>query len=223
MLKRIQPGIVLLVLWVSAPVADAQSLPSEAGVAKPIGNLIPGIKIALEVKELVEDFTTKQQPPSVVTFLGMARAGGKLEVMELDGEVTVEGSDESIFGTNYIKLRIPCKFRYVVDLKTLKPEDLRYDPNSRKLTVRMPAVQLADPIPDREAMYMEEQRNPFFRSPKSLMKLREQVLNEQLKPNARAKGEEELERAYKDGCQLLQDFLQKVYMPVIPDIKVIVE
>jgi|SRR5579883_1178319 len=187
-----------------------------AGLAGPVGMLLPA-------KDLIEWATTRQKPTTVAAFLGIARASARLEVMKIDGEVVVEGADSNVFGGNRIKLRVPCTFRYEVDLAALKAEDLRYDPARRVLTVRMPAVVLVDPVPDRDAQQPLERVNPALRSSKSMLKLRDRVLTEQLKPSAKAKGEEGVAAARSAGKTVLREYLQKVYSAVAADLVVIVE
>src|SRR5262249_20616345 len=137
------------------------------------------------LRDLVEDITTKQKPTSVQTFLGIMHASAKLEVMTTSGSFIVDGQDESIWGDNRIRLLVPCRFRYIVDLKKIKESDIRLDQNRRVLMVRMPPVLLDEPVPDREEMQTLESRNPLLRSSRSLYELRDRVLAEQLKPRAR--------------------------------------
>lgn len=144
-------------------------------------------------------------------------------MFRIDGEVTVEGSDANVLGNNRIRVRVPCTFRYEADLGRLRAADVRYDPGRRVLTVRMPPVELADPVPDWEGLQTLERVNPALRSGKSLGKLRDRVLAEQLKPVARAKGEAGAEAARAAGKTVLREYLQKVYAPVAPDLVVVVE
>lgn len=182
-----------------------------------------GSEAVKEVLKVAEELTTKQKVPTVNTFLGMAQASARLEVMRCDGHIILEGGDDSWLGNNRIKMMVPCRFQYQVDLKDLRESDFRLDPARMILTVRMPSIQMEEPVPDRESLEVLEQINPRFRSNQSIRDLRDRVLSEQLKPQARVKGDEGIEIARHAGKAVLQDLLQRVYAPLVPEIKVIVQ
>lgn|GEM_PF-2715687 len=223
MFTAAQNALALLLLFAVPPFALAQPPSAVPPQVKPITKVFGLFGLAKDIKEAIEDATTKQNATTVTTFLGLAQTSAKLEVMKSQGEILVEGSDDSSFGDNSIKLLVPCTFRYHIDLKQLRDTDLKYDPVRKLLVVRLPEVRLDEPVPDREQTKTLEEYNPTFRSYKSFVALKERVLSEQLKPGAQAKGEEGLSTARQLGRATLQEFLQKVYGPVVPNLKVIVE
>jgi len=211
----ISVGVVAMTLFGTVQSVHAQASPMDT--VRVVGDTVKeGLKV-------VEELTTKQRLPTVKTFLGMAQSSAKLEVMKSDGQIIMEGEDEGLLGNNRVKIMVPCKFRYQIDLNELRAGDVQFDPSRMIVTVRMPPVRLDDPSPDRESMEILEQVNPTFRSSGSLQDLRDRVLAEQLKPRARTKGEESADLARNAGKAMLQKFLQQVYTPLMPDIRVFVE
>jgi len=197
--------------------------------AEPVSNLgkrvlkkLP-IPLVVDVWELIEALTTRRTTPTVKTIIDGVRGSSELKVYQVDFTITVEGEDSSWLGANRVKIKIPCKVRYFTDLSQLRKEDIRFDAARRLVIVRMPPVQMEEPIPDREAQEIEVDTNPWLRSRSSWLELRDQAIAEQLKPRARDDGEKKLQEATYIGRKKLEDFLQKMYAPMLPDIKVFVD
>jgi len=206
---------------VEKPAANAVSKLNAAG--KVLTKVIAPLNVLATARDIIEGVTTTRKPTATDVVLGLTRTSARLEVMTSEGQIFLEGSDESVLGDNSFKLMIPCKFRYVVDLKKLKKQDIRVDLNRRVITVRMPAAELDEPTPDRERMQILQETNPFFRSRASFMELRDSVLAEKLKPRARERGEEDVYSATNAGRAELQKFLQHLYKATMSDFRVIVE
>lgn len=192
-------------------------------VLKGAGVAVKPIDAASFLRDLIEKCATSQNPVSVSTVLGLAQAGTRIEVMTCESQIILEGSDECFFGNNSIKLMVPCKLRYVIDSRKLNQADIRIDQGRSLIIVKMPTVELDEPIPDREAMTILQERNPLFRSRASFLELRDRVLAEHLKSSARERGQQGLSSATTAGRSQLQTLLQRLYSPLAQDVKVIVD
>jgi hypothetical protein len=220
-----QHSLIFTVFAFVAWQPDAQAGPSSWCGAFPRSVKVVGyVRKAIEIKEWVEDATTKVCKSRIEAIVGSGRATAKLEVLSCQGEVKITECDHNRWlGDCRLTLAVPCTFRYTVDLAQLRSDQIRYDPSTRSVTIFLPRVQLEEPIPDREAVRTTEATKPFLRSKKSLTRLQTKALSEHLKPLAKEAGKERLTDASLAARSVLQSLFLKVYSPIGVDVRVVGE
>lgn len=166
-------------------------------------------------------FLTEQKSATISTVVGMAQTRGKQEVVTIPVDIVLEGESKYLGSRNYVKVSVPCKLVFRVDLS--QKLDITYDAGQKVLTIRMPTVELDEPVPDREAAEVLEATKGGRRRESSVWKLKDWLLDHPLKPEARRVGEAHAATAQEAGRAELQRILQELYKPVDTGIKVVVK
>jgi hypothetical protein len=189
-------------------------------------DLAASILSPTDVIGLIDKLTRKDSDTSVSLKVGITTSHGKLLVARTRVDVGLERSSRNWRGRVMVQLTVPSEVSYSVDLAEIRPEHIRVDKKERILTVQMPMPRVEDVTPIlADVKTVNTCRHARFKclDKPMLHELENTMLKEDYLARARQKGEEQLPEIRKQGCEALQEFLQKLISGTCPGVVVVVE
>jgi hypothetical protein len=218
MLRRTVIGMFgAVVLATLAGVAYAYQTPFD---------LAAGILSPTDVISLLDKLTRKDSSTSVSLRVGATTSQGKLLVARTRVDVALERSSRNWRGRVIVQLTVPSEVSYSVDLTEIRAKHIRVNKKERLLTVQMPTPQVEDVTPVLSEVKTENTcrwaRFKCIDKP-MLRELENAMLKEDFLAQARRMGEDHIPEIRKQGCETLQEFLQRLLGGACPGLTVVVE
>jgi hypothetical protein len=169
----------------------------------------------LDLVQLLDAVTGRDLPSSVELRQRGGRSQARLLFRTDDFDVTVSGEQANWRGTVTVKVTIPCKVGYAIDLNSLSAEVVAFGPG-RLVRVRVPAaVEVVSVEPVLSRLEVEQSfggcRFGFFDSDDAL-RVQNRLLREDYPEVARERASRQAaDCARKQGCHELQQVLRRLF------------
>jgi len=180
-----------------------------------------------EVLALLDDLGPGKTTPEVRAKVKDLIPQLQLRVHSARLDVSVKDVTPGRLGSIELELTMPADVEYIVDLKTMGPESLKWEAGRKILRVKLPPVVVGNVSPrlDEEEMSVPRYTGVryFWFNGAAKANLERKLRREDYRPAARAEAEKRLPDAVRAGRDQVKQLLKKLLLPIGSDVEVIVE
>lgn len=194
------------------------------------GKRLPSVKNLrpdpVSLIELLDELTRRPTAATTTARLRATFPQQKIQVASSKVDVSVRRGERSWRGEVVADLHVPTTVRYTIDLATLEPRHLRWDPVRRVLRVTAPPVQVESVSPQLSQMEVEHQYRGWRMSlldAGAAANLERAALRDDYEPEARAAAAAQMPAVRSQARAQLQDLLRKCFRAAAQDVTVVVE
>jgi hypothetical protein len=210
------------VVLVPAPPARAAS-PGTVETVLKVARRVPwGDLIAL-----LDDLGPGKSTPEVRARVRKIIPQLQLRVHSARVDVTVKDVSPGRLGSIEMELSMPADVEYIVDLKEMGPEHLKWEAARKILRVKLPEVKVGNVSPRLDEEEVSEPRYTgmryFWFNGAAKAHLERKLRREDYRPAAQAEAEKRLPDAARAARDEVRGLLKKLLLPVGSDIEVLVE
>jgi hypothetical protein len=207
-------------LFAAAP-AQAQS-PSTIATVLKVARKLPWE----DVISLLDDLGPGKTKPKVKARVRSLLPQMRLCVYSAKVDVTVSDYSPGRLGKIEMELSMPADVDYIVDLRSLEPQHLKWDAKRKILRVKLPPVAVGNVCPrldEEEVTTRFTGMRYYWFNAAARANLERKLRREDYRPAAREEAEKRLSDAVRAGRDQVKLLLKKLLVPATSDIEVIVE
>ncbi len=187
-----------------------------------LASALPYIKLIHDVLDLA---TTRENPVVSRSRLALSEASSEWVVHRIKANVWVEKTSSNYLGQIGVRVSIPCRVEFSVDMSALRHGPMWYDAARRQLTIELPPVVIREPVPILSEMKVETSyrglRGVLLDAEKT-RRLQEELVREDYIPAAREAAWEVYPFAQHRAREQIQALVQRLFREAGSDIEVIV-
>jgi hypothetical protein len=207
--------------------------PSDARVGVPIPLTLPttpnNLPSALPYLKLIHDVldlaTTRENPVVSRARLSFSEAQADWVVHRIKATVWVERTSTNYLGPIGVRLTIPCRVEFSIDMGALRYGPMWFDPARRRLIMDLPPITMREPVPILTEMKVETTygglRGVLLDAEKT-RRMQEELLREDYQPAAREAAMQAYAFAQHRAREQIQMLLQRLFREAGSDIEVVV-
>ncbi len=214
--------VIAFTLLLPAPPARAAS-PSTVEVVLKVASKLPWADVLALLDDLGPGNTTPEVRARVKDLIPQLQL--RVHTARLD--VTVTDRSPGRLGSIEMELSMPADVEYIVDLKTMGPESLKWEAARKILRVKLPPVIVGNVSPrlDEESVSTPRYTGVryFWFNGAAKANLERKLRREDYRPAARAEAEKRLPDAVRAGRDQVKNLLKRLLLPIGSDVEVIVE
>jgi hypothetical protein len=216
--------VAITLLVPAAPQAQAKGgVPSTVDIVLKVAAKFPW----KDVLALLDDLGPGKTKPEVKARLKELIPQLELRVHSARIDVTVSDTSPGRLGSLELELSMPADVEYIVDLKKMGPENLKWDGGRKILRVKLPPVSVGNVSPRLDEEVVSKPRYTgmryFWFNGAAKAHLERKLRREDYRPAAKAEAEKRLPDAVRAGRDQVKGLLKKLLLPVGSDVEVIVE